>query len=108
MSNERIPKGVFIGIQAVGMTINGNLQRRILRMLEKFKHYFAKISSACFHMQQSSRHVTSPRTIKVRLRNPVLDIVASGSGKNWKTLMNSVEQKVIAQLKDRKASAFNS
>ena len=108
MSNARIPKEVFIDIQAVGMTINENLQRRIFRMIEKFKHYFTKISAAYFYMQQSSKRITLPRTIKVRLGNPGLEIIASGSGKSWKTLMNRVEQKVIEQLKVRKASTSNS
>jgi putative sigma-54 modulation protein len=81
MSNTQIPKGVIIEIQTVDMSINEKLQRQIFQMIEKFKRYVTRISSAEFYMRQSPKDKTSPRTLKVRLGIPGPDIFASDSGK---------------------------
>jgi ribosome-associated translation inhibitor RaiA len=103
MSNTRIPQGVVIEIQAVDMSINERLQRKIFKMLHKFKQYFNNISWADFYMRQSPGRANSPRTVKVRLGIPGQDLFASHSGSSWKRLMKRVEQKILQQLERRKA-----
>jgi ribosomal subunit interface protein len=102
MNNRQIPKGVVIDIQAVAMTINGQLQRKIFKMIEKFKNYFTKISWADFYMRQTSKRSASPRTVSVRIGIPGPDIFVSDTGKTWKALMNRVEKKIMRQLIKRK------
>jgi ribosomal subunit interface protein len=103
MNNTKIPQGVVIEIQAVDMTINEKLQKKIFKMLEKFKRYFTNISWADFYMRQSPWRTSSPRTVKVRLGIPGPDVFASHSGNSWKPLMKRVEQKILQQLEKRKA-----
>jgi putative sigma-54 modulation protein len=102
MKKTQIPGGVVISIQAVDMTLHEGHQQKIFRMLEKFKQFFPKITSADFFMQQSAKQATAPHAIKVRLGIPGPDVFASGSGRHWKALMGTVQKKIIQQLKKRK------
>jgi putative sigma-54 modulation protein len=102
MKQTRIPEGMVIDIQVVGMTINEDLQKRIFSMIGKFRQYFGKISFVDFHIRQSPKQATAPRTVNVRLGIPGQDVFASDSGKNWKALLTRVEQKIVQQLKKRK------
>jgi len=106
MNNTQIPQGVVIDIQAVDMTLDEQLQRKIFKMLAKFKQYFSKISSADFYLRKTSKRAASPRSIKVRLGLPGAEIFASDSGKSWKALMGRVEEKIIKQLQKRKAGTI--
>jgi|ADGO01.1.fsa_nt_gi ribosome-associated translation inhibitor RaiA len=102
MKLTQIPEGMVIDIQAVGTTLNVELERKIFSMIGRFRQYFAKINAVHFHIIQSTQKAALPRTVNVRLGIAGEDVFASDSGNNLMKILGGLEQKIVQQLRKRK------
>ncbi|MFL5740207.1 MAG: HPF/RaiA family ribosome-associated protein [Flavisolibacter sp.] len=108
MSHIISDNNIKLEIQAIGVKMNECLNRQLLKLIRKLKKYLPQMNFVDVYLKQSSRQSTFPRKLNIRFGVPGPDLAASEVGYSWKTLLKSVEKKLIRQLNRRKASTSKS
>jgi ribosome-associated translation inhibitor RaiA len=95
---------IKLEIRTIGVKMNARLNERLLTLINKLKKYLPQMNFADVYLKQSGKQSTFPRKLNIRFGVPGPDLAASEVGYNWKTLLKSVEKKLIRQLNKRKQS----
>lgn len=95
--------GIKIGIQTIGVEMNGFLQQRISNMIQKLKRYLPQINWIDVYLKHASKRSMDRRELSVRFGIPGPDMFASDTGCSWKVMPKNVEKKLVRQLNKRKA-----
>lgn len=91
-------EGIKLDIQAVDITITGDLQQSIRDMINRLKRHISEVNFVDVYFKDKSEKSRDPKTVSIRFGIPGNDAFASDSGDNWMALLKSVEEKLRRQL----------
>jgi putative sigma-54 modulation protein len=96
-------EGVKTDIQTIGIEMSGYLQLRLRNLIKKLKNILPEVNWIDVYLKTTNKRFVYLRKINIRLGVPGQDLVASDVGYSWKSMLKTVEKKLIRQLEKRKA-----
>lgn len=101
MNHNKKLESIKMDVQAPGITLSSRLQQRIHNMMMRLQRFVPQVIWADVYLTEQNASSTEPRMVRVRLGIPGPNVFATGRGRNWPTLLKSVEEKLRRQLQKR-------
>lgn len=102
MENQENLDDVRLDIQAVGFTLDDDLQASVLDALTKLRRFYkGDLITAEVYMKLEPSQGTNDKHVGIKYGVPGNDVFADDSGDSWYTLLNNVVVKLHRQLDKR-------
>ncbi|CAN5368132.1 hypothetical protein BH09BAC4_BH09BAC4_33050 [soil metagenome] len=99
--DQRLDK-VRLDIEAVGFTLDDDLQAVILEALSKLQRYYkGDVITADVYLKVEPNQRTNTKHVGIKYGVPGNDVFADESGDNWYSLINDVVTKLQRQMEKR-------
>lgn len=93
--------GIKINVQAVDFDLDDRVKESLRKCITSLSRYHNKIEWADVYFEDKQEKSTEQKQVSIRLGIPGNDPFASEYGDNFHALLDSVEDKLIRQLKKR-------
>lgn len=102
MQQEPNLDNVRLDIEAVGFTLDDDLQTSVLDALTKLQRYYkGDVITADVYLKLEPNQRSNDKHVGIKYGVPGNDVFADDSGENWYTLLDNVVAKLQRQLEKR-------
>ncbi|KAB7733062.1 hypothetical protein F5984_03750 [Rudanella paleaurantiibacter] len=102
MQEDETLDGVRLDIEAVGFTLDEDLEASVMDALGKLRRYYkGDVITAEVYLKLEPNQRSNDKHVGIKYGVPGNDVFADDNGDNWYTLINNVAAKLQKQLEKR-------